>query len=66
MGTQTATRVHHPSETAVTSTSELKVHNPTVQKTLVLTAKASGVGGAEAKQPASHQPMKQVTQLKLL
>lgn len=35
MVTQTATRVHHPSEPAVTSTFELKVNNLTTPKALV-------------------------------
>lgn len=56
MVTQAATRGHHPSEAAVTSTSKPKVNNLTIRKAFILTAKAFRAGYAGARQPASSQP----------
>lgn len=65
MVTQTTTQLHRPTEAAVTSTSELNINHLIIQKALVRTAKAFGVGGVESKQSASHQPNKQGAHLKL-
>ena len=56
MVTQAATRGHHPSEAAVTSTSKPKVSNLTIRKAFIVTAKVCRVGDAGAGQPASSQP----------
>lgn len=53
------------SEAEVKSTSELKVNNLPIQRALVVTAKASGVGSTEAKELTSYSPKKRVTYLML-